>query len=151
MITNYPFGDKSAIRHADGPSWPETDRSARGLTRFGAVTAAPASSTYGDGEHSTRTFCALPLADRIQQLRSELAALERLQRQAQHDTIAAIIGPRVSFSAKELWQHQPLYPELAALFAEAGIQNARQLGKRLPALGFARIGCDYEGAIWLCE
>jgi hypothetical protein len=90
------------------------------------------------------------LAAQIAWHRSELQRLEQEQRQAQHATIAAILG-RVSFSARDLWDHQTVSPELAALFSALNIRNARQLGKRLPALGFARIGSDGDGAIWLCE
>jgi hypothetical protein len=83
--------------------------------------------------------------------RTELARLERQQRQAQHDTIAAIVGPGVCFNARELFQHAAVSPELAALFVESNIRNPRQLGKRLKALGFTRVGGDMCGAIWLCE
>src|SRR5262245_29383094 len=68
--------------------------------------------------------------ERIAWHRSELLRLEREQRQQLVATIAAVVGSR-AFTNRELWDHRLVSPALAALFDDAGLTNARQLGKRL--------------------
>ncbi|HMJ81939.1 MAG TPA: hypothetical protein VK504_02160 [Vicinamibacterales bacterium] len=64
----------------------------------------------------------------------------------------------VVFSARDLWQHATISPALASTFVEAGIQNARQLGKRLRQMsnthdgtfvGLERVGIEHGAALWM--
>lgn len=91
------------------------------------------------------------LADRIQGLEHELAALRQQQQADLVATIVTVIGGHVVFSARELWQHQVVHPELRDAFRDAGIASPKQLGKRLRqccGCGLERIGADRAGAIW---
>jgi len=93
------------------------------------------------------------IAARIAFHEAALAALKQEQRAAIVAAIAITIGPGVTFSARELFQHRVVSPELAAAFSDAGIHNARVLGKRLRQLcghGLDRVGADHDGAIWTC-
>lgn len=92
------------------------------------------------------------LNDRIVRLEAELAALRQQRRAALVRAIAASIGPGIAFSARELFLHRVVNPDLAAALRDAGIKDARQLGKRLQQLrgsGLDRIGADHDGAIWI--
>ena len=94
----------------------------------------------------------------IARLETDLARLkkQRADRQAAAflQTIARTIPIGIAFSARELFQHRVNSPALAAAFTDAGIYNARILGKRLRALrghGLDRVGADHDGAIWTCS
>lgn len=90
--------------------------------------------------------------DRIAAVEAELRELRQQQRRELVAAIAGLVGPRVMFSAGELWAHRAVSPALATAFDDAGIRNARQLGKRLRQLrghGLERLGADNCGAIWI--
>jgi hypothetical protein len=89
------------------------------------------------------------LAARIAALETELVELRQQQRTELVVTIAAVIGPGVAFSARELWEHRVISPALASVLAELGLTSARQLGKKLRQLGLERVGVDEHGAVWL--
>jgi len=90
------------------------------------------------------------LASRLAQLRAEVAALEEQQRAEIVAAVALFVGPGCTFSAREVWEHRIVSPPLSNALADAGIRNARQLGKKLRALGFDRIGVDERGVVWTC-
>jgi hypothetical protein len=58
------------------------------------------------------------------------------------------------FSARELFAHRVVAPELAAAFDAAGIRDARVLCIRLRQLcgsGLMRVKTDNRGAMWTVE
>ena len=100
------------------------------------------------------TPSASSIAARIAHLETELHALRTQQRAEFIATIAIVVGPGVVFTARELFQHRVVSPALAAAFIDAGIYNARVLGKRLRGFcghGLERVGADHDGAIWMCS
>jgi hypothetical protein len=94
--------------------------------------------------------CGRSTAARLRALRLEVAELEQRTREDLRRTIVTIVGPGVAFSARALFDHRVVSPELAEAFADAGLHNARQLGKKLRQLGLLRVGVDEHGAIWVC-
>jgi hypothetical protein len=94
------------------------------------------------------------LNERIAALERELQQLREQQRLELVVTIASIVGSGCCFSARELFAHARVSPELAAAFADAGVDSGRVLGKLLRTLcgrGLERIGADEHGAIWTCS
>jgi len=90
-------------------------------------------------------------AECIAIIKMRLAEFQEQQRLDLVTTIARVVGPGVCFSARDLWQHRELHPDLYNALDEAGIQSPRQLGKKLRALGLTRIGTDEHGAVWMCD
>ena len=90
---------------------------------------------------------------RIAQLQAEIVVLQQEQRAALVAAIRFTIGPGVVFGARELFQHRVVSADLATAFADAGIQNARVLEKRLRQScghGLDRVSTDHNGALWTC-
>jgi hypothetical protein len=91
------------------------------------------------------------IAARIKVLEDELRGLRAQQRTDLVAAIAQVIGNGVLFSARELFDHAAINQDLAAALVDAGIHNARVLGKRLRQMsgsGLDRVGADHDGAIW---
>lgn len=87
-------------------------------------------------------------------LEQRLAAIRQQQRQELVAAISLLIGPGVVFSARELFAHRVVSPELAAALDDAGITSVRKLGKRLRQLcgacsALERIGLDHNAALWM--
>jgi len=90
----------------------------------------------------------------ISELRARLTRLEDPDRFL-NDEVTCAVGGR-AFSARALFRHAAMTPELRAAFRAAGIRDARQLGKALRRLsGRADLGVrplhrgtDAQGAIW---
>jgi hypothetical protein len=90
-------------------------------------------------------------AERIAALESELRVVRQQQRTALVTAIAAIIGPGVTFSARSLWQHRRLSPDLALALEDAGLRTTKQLGKALRALcghGLELVKRENHGRRW---
>ena len=103
----------------------------------------------------------LPLAARLREARATVAHLEQQQRDELVATIAASVPAGYVFSARELFDHRLVSPELRQAFEDGGIHSVRQLGKRLRQLSanktpefylnvkLERVGDDHGGALWM--
>ena len=83
------------------------------------------------------------VAARIRALRTELAALERQQRDDLMRLIASAYPSGDAFSASQVW-HQA---DLRAACEDAGIGSAQQLGVWLRSW-CERVGRDGDGIVW---
>jgi len=99
----------------------------------------------------------LSLSAQIAGLELQLADLRRQQAGALLAAIAGAVPIDFAFSAHELFIHRQSAVGLADAFAEAGITNARRLGKTLERLQqvsdggvrLDRLGADYLGVVWM--
>lgn len=85
----------------------------------------------------------------IAALEARLGVLRARQRGELVAVISVLIGPGIAFSARELFDHRLVSPELGAALEAAGLTSVRQLGKKLRQLGLSRIGVEHNAALWM--